>query len=647
MTSLAIVHHLLCLLMFGRSYSGPNSIHVTMENNCQPTSSSRPPTLSDLPTEIISLIVDQVLLSGPGAERQAMALAATNRDMHQNTITTIYEHTIRNGSFHLVHWAAANNRKDVLKLALSYGADINEPFQSIDPFNSGEINFFSSRQEITFDSELDSLVCKRVKLFRRQQWRLDQKWYGGDNCAEIRTKFIKRLYKHYDDGDYCRGMRNQPMFSTVSRMIFLDMFCFWTTPLHLAIAAGHSDMIDELIRHGADVNATSYGNCDCNHSDEASSSNPMAYSCIHLLDCNGLLHQKHHLQALLRGPNLPWYIRMNRSMIAPGSQLVTPVKSAVQPHNILHEVLLSRPGMERSAWYLKALIDAGDGRMLRERDADGKLPVELAMAKGLDLEIVQTLLGGQEDLLVHAPTDGAHGNEASSVLIWAILAGHLQYANYLLPGNPARPRNSLPKCAVDPTAVTTSKFSALHAICAQASGEVQMVAFVAARDGLFPRNAIRSSCNGPENHRKTLLENILKTKAVQQIDMFSEEERTPLSEALAWVAAAPFCEIEEYVYILVQHRANPFAGIEKGLKSPIEVFLELIVSARKYHVLAPKSINDFGHIEKLLEILHGINFRVSQAQAAGVPEKLFLSLQNSTDFLWVPQALQTLRSFRG
>lgn len=534
-----------------------------------------------------------------------------------------------------------------MKLALSHGAKINAPFKSVNTFNGGQLSFFSGKQDFVADSGLDELIYARVKLFRRQKWRFDEQWYRSDTYAGIPQNTVKKLWKYYH-GDDVTNSNNDPLLSIAhtseGKRVFLSIFCFWITPLHLAIAADHGDMIDELLRHGANVNATGYGNCDCSVNDKPSATNPIAYSCIHLLDCNGTIAERH--QALLRGPSLPGYLRMTRSMIAPGSQLVKPVRAARHPHNILHEVLLSAPHMERSARYHKALVDAGHGNLLCERDANGKRPVELAMEKGFDLEIVQVLLGGREDVFVQAHTDGAHGNEACSVLTWAILAGHLQYASYLLPGNPARPRKTLSKYPASPTALTESNFSALHAICSKASEDVDMVAAVAARDGLFPCDTSSTYRSGPENYRKTLLQNILMTNARHQVNKFANNGRTPLSEALAWVAADPFGNIEDCVYVLVNTGANPFAGIEKGLQLPIEVFLELIIRDRNYSILSPESQNDVDHIEKLLTILRGLNLRAAHAQAAGVPQDVFRRLQKATDFLWAPRAMQLLARVR-
>lgn len=656
MESLARINYLLYfLLIFACLYSYLLRSTANMANTpFQPASRHlrRRLTFSTLPAEIIGLVSNAILRAGPGAERHAFALAATNHSMRDNTIQGIYEHTIRNDTFHLVSWAAANNRMDVLELALSYGADINEPIKSVDFFNGRKLNFCSGREQYAADSELDGLVYDRLEVFRRDRSRLDELWYRGDTYAVVPPATLRTLVKFYDEGTYQSSM-DDPLLSIAhtpeGKRIFLGMFCFWTTPLHLAIAADHRGMIDELVQRGADVNATGYGNCDCNYSDEASSKNVLAYSCLHLLDCCGTLEKRH--QALLRGPNLPTYLRADQSMLIrslPGGgwELMRSINTAGQPHNILQEVLLSKPAMERSAWYLKALIGAGHGPMIRERDTSGRLPVEVAMEKGFDLEVVEVLLGGGEDLIVEARTDGSHGNEACSVLIWAILAGHLQYASYLLPGNPARPRNSYPRYSVDPAAVTESTFSALHAICARASEDVDMVAFQAEKDDAFPCNGGSTYRSTPENHRTALLQNALKTKAAQHINTFSDEERTPLSEALVWVAMEPFGEREENAFVLVQHGANPFAGIEMGLKSPIELFLQFILSAPTYSILSLRNDHDYDCMEKLLETLRGMRFRASQAQAAGLPKDVFNQLSNATDFLWAPRALHVLRSLR-
>lgn len=83
--------------------------------------------------------------------------------------------------------------------------------------------------------------------------------------------------------------------------------------------------------------------------------------------------------------------------------------------------------MEKSTWYLKALVDAENGRScFRGRDTNGKLPVEIAMEHDLGLETVpgHVLLGQRKDMAVQTDTEGPHAYEAKSVLIWAIQTGH-------------------------------------------------------------------------------------------------------------------------------------------------------------------------------------------------------------------------------
>ncbi|CAN8103144.1 unnamed protein product [Discula destructiva] len=568
--------------------------------------------------------------------------------MYDNAISQLYEHAVSNHTFYIVHWAAANNRKDILKLALSCGADINEPFKSVSYFNDGQNGYSVAPEKYEPDSALDELIEGRLDLFYREQWRFDQQWYRGDDCSEVPTRSVKRLFRYYNGekvGEH--AAQNDPLLAAAHtpevKRVFLGLFCFWTTPLHLAIAEDHGDMIDELMKHGADVNATSYGNCDCHLSDKVSAKNATAYSPIHLLDCQGFLDKGH--KALLQGKHCPDYLCMDRSMIAPDSQLVKPCKAVVQPHNILHQVLLSIPSMERSAWYIRALINAAGGQILNERNNRGKRPVEVAMEKGFDMEIVHMLLAGREDLIVQAQTDGPHGHEACSVLAWAILAGHIQYANYLLPGNPSR--KTVVSSPANAAVVTESGFSVLHAICAQASEEVQGVSFKAAQDRSFPCNTTYVWQEWQENHRMILLQNILKTPAAQQVNLFSAEERTPLTEAFAWAAAEPFNEIEGYIHVLLQHGANPFAGIDKGIESPIEVFLKLLVHSPKYKILPAKTNDDIDRVDKFLELLRGINFRAFQPQAYGVPDHVFQQLERATDFLWVPEILGALSRLRG
>lgn len=257
--------------------------NVKMTSNNMATSKS----LDLLPAEIVVPIITKL------SSKDAIAFARTSHEAYNKTIQTIWRQAVETSSTFIVHWAAHHGRLDTLKLALSYGADVNQPCCYSEPILAKQHANYKPEYGVAelSRSELDLLVKAKARgqrLRERSAHTFTQWFKPGTNtferCGMNELDDFFNYYSHVDElsMDHTDKTWITEAESLETKMMLLSVFRYWVTPLHIAAHHGHAAIVKELLDKGADVNATSVGLCSCSDFDVEPD---RAYSPLHQLLC--------------------------------------------------------------------------------------------------------------------------------------------------------------------------------------------------------------------------------------------------------------------------------------------------------------------------------------------------------------------------
>lgn len=547
-------------------------------------------SLIAMPTELIFNIIDLAL--AVGQESDVSALARTNKAMHFIVNSELYRLVIKHKIFHIVNWAAQQNRLDTLKIALAHGGNPNQMRISanIPRFDKDSFRPVGWNLLVGPSLRLDRAV-------RRQNWEYrnwgvsgvpavwwSHVWFSSASLSIVNRPQVYRLSNHYlslqnthspNDGEellkpndarlvqlskpldenfaFPEDMSPADMDRREVKIGFLRLFRYWDSPLHLAALHDRSSVTKALLANGADKDCTSIGLCNCGRCKMptsvtvAPSGNHLAaYTPLHVAICMGKF-------------------RAAKVLVAHGAERMAMMftgndKRDWLSENPLHRALSTRAAHGFNYNFIEFLLDHGYSARIEERNHESLTPLLIALDRIGDpaqVGVVMLLLRYGADPNNPGPcspasvyhgrplTQGGGGGEWATPALWATREGNFRLARLLL----------------DHGADAMARSSGL--------GETMLFAACTLTDDVVPGH------NMPDKwQRMELLDAILASCTKQDLNRFhTVDDRTPLTKLIHFkIFQDPNSHAGEWER-KVFGAGDIMAGVDMGKETPFETMI--------------------------------------------------------------------------
>lgn len=540
-----------------------------------------------------------------GRERDASALARTNKTMHKHLNSELYKLVIKNRTFYIVHWAAYKGRTETLEIAFANGADPNQMWTSFDPIPRAPSAFRPAGWGLETAEKLDRAVWRRSaardmlyhsSYFGFRTWRgvlfsssslskaesadvdllLDyyhnhleviaprgqsnavmyghRHYYARSKAMEeVRDEamddiLLNDLPKPLVDGfTFPENMSPTIMDREDVKLGFLRLFRYWNNPLHFAALHDKSVVVKALLANGADLDSTSVQACKCldwlpSISGAIPNSHLVAYTALHVAICSG-----NYATA--------------RVLVAHGAHQMAKIFSGNDDRdwlreNPLHTALADRHGHGLDHGFIEFLLNHGYAARIEERNHENLTPLLIA-CDGTDetsrLAVVRLLLRHGAEIENQGPCPVFHRffgsfflptgvHELATPALWAARRGKFRLAQLLLD------QGADPRTKSSPTRVTM-----LHAVCSKVG---------------YHRRSVKQD-------RTNLLDYLLANSTAKDLNSFDRAGCTPLTLLIDWkFTIGHVSGISDMESKLFRKGADIMAGIEVGKKTPFETLIE-------------------------------------------------------------------------
>lgn len=580
--------------------------------------------LIGMPTELIFIIIDLAL--AVGQERDVSALARTNKTMHFIVNSELYRLVIKHKIFHIVNWAAQQNRVDTLKIALANGANPNQMRISANTPLSNRVSFLSVGSKFFTGTSLtlDWAVWRQKCELGIFDWgvtipmRRSEVWFSSTSLSIVDGSQLDLLYNHYNsisikpwEVENLRGkddtrlvhlskpldekfafpedMSPADMDRREVKIGFLRLFRYWDSPLHLAALHDRISVTKALLANGADVDCTSVGTCNCRPREMPTSikngsygNHVAGYTPLHVAICMGKFETAKVLVA--HGAE-----RMAMMFIGNDDRVWL-------SENPLHRALSTRAGSGFNYNFIEFLLDHGYAARIEERNHESLTPLLIALQRIGDpaqFGVVKLLLRYGANANNPGPCSpasayhrrsllpGGGGGEWATPALWATREGNFRLATLLLDhGADAMARSSRLRETVLFAACTATNFLVLG--------------------------------HKPEKwQRMELLDAILASGIKQDLNRFHvADDRTPLMELIHFkIFEDPTGNTGEWETKVFGAGADIMAGVEMGKETPLETMIIEVLDFwfRATTIVSLRELVDIG--DRILAILQasGIN----------------------------------------
>lgn len=557
------------------------------------------PCLVALPLELHFRIINLALASG--RERDVSALARTSKTMYFIVNHELYRLVIKHKTFFLVHWAAKEDRLDVLQFALAHGADPNQMrTSSSTPFHMNNNSFRPLGYDLQARTDVDLNSCvwlKRLEITKRGSnhfylvppvmwWR--RIWFSSASLSTPSSAQMTLLVNHYEDvkrrddpniapltdgnedklvdlpepldEDFTFPESMSPMYMDRrdTKLSFVRLFQYWDMPLHIAAAHDRVSITKALLEKGGDMDGVATEACRCLRDAMPTSHDrprPMrgnrvvAYTPLHVAICMG----SYGVAKVLIDAGAD---RMAKRFRSNG------VREWLA-ENALHRALSWRDGVGFDYNFIEYLLGQGYAARVEERNWEDMTALQIACQAVNDpaqMDVLRLLLrrGADHSSQCLSPpgtqiSQTLRHDDRAPIGLWASRQGSFEVARLLLEhGADAKARSS------------TTHETMLFAVCTA-------------------RNLLTTRADMPIEQRQ-LLDALLARGTARDLNTFYANDHNLLMGLLQAriFGNPPTLNVDQLEFKLFTAGADIMAGADMGKVTPFERMI-IDVFDRWYH----------------------------------------------------------------
>ncbi|KAK4173407.1 ankyrin repeat-containing domain protein [Triangularia setosa] len=233
-----------------------------------------------VPNEILLLIAtagdDDLTLN---SLKTIACLARTSKDFYDFLNPILYRHGVSRHPY-LLHWASHVGNLGTAQLAIAAGANLNAFCLPDKSFGYAPSEYYFARFRRDTYKEVHNRPYKafrgkkspnpkhkRLTLFRSLYRVGDGSLQRAGSCSTPNLTLAEFCNTQRETTDYIALFRVSQYMNSLSQGTWshtaASKYSCSAAPIHLASIGGHSDIITELLAHGAVINSPSHYLCDC------------------------------------------------------------------------------------------------------------------------------------------------------------------------------------------------------------------------------------------------------------------------------------------------------------------------------------------------------------------------------------------------